>query len=527
MLFNSYTFAMFFAIFSALYWVLARRVRAQNVLIILGSFIFYGWWDVRFLVLVIVSIAADFLFGWGASGERNRTANISKSLAFLWGTSLTVVAIAGREATWILEWLAGYTAVLCLALFVFENKLGQQARRRAYMWASVTSNLGILGFFKYFNFFAGTFEQAASTVGWHLTPVELSIVLPVGISFYTFQTLSYVIDCYRGQQKPAAQLIEFSSFVSFFPQLVAGPIERARNLLPQFFARRTITLDRFSSGVWLFVWGLCKKVVIADNLAPVADMVFASPGSYASTDLLAGLLAFAFQIYCDFSGYSDMARGTARLLGFELSLNFNIPYIARTPSEFWQRWHISLSSWLRDYLYIPLGGNREGRWKSYRNLAITMLLGGLWHGANWTFIAWGAYHGSVLIVYRALGIDAKLAQSSGSKAIDMARDFFAVAVMSVILLFSWLLFRARSIDAVSSFLVGFAHLTHGDFEIWGFILPLIGGLVLVQTAQVWQKRLEIFGAMSGIPALTSRALVVYSIIFLAAQGSRQFIYFDF
>jgi alginate O-acetyltransferase complex protein AlgI len=527
MLFNSYTFAMFFAIFSALYWVLRPRVRVQNVLIILGSFVFYGWWDVRFLVLVIVSIAADFLFGWGASGERNRRVNILKSLVFLWSTSLIVVAIAGREATWILACLAGYTAVLGLALFVFENKLGETARRRAYMWASVTSNLGILGFFKYFNFFTNTFEQAAGTLGWRLTPVELSIVLPVGISFYTFQTLSYVIDCYRGQQKPASQIIEFSAFVSFFPQLVAGPIERARNLLPQFFARRSLSVDRFSSGVWLFVWGLCKKVVIADNLAPIADMIFASPRSYASTDLLAGLLAFAFQIYCDFSGYTDMARGTARLLGFELSLNFNIPYIARTPSEFWQRWHISLSSWLRDYLYIPLGGNREGRWKSYRNLAITMLLGGLWHGANWTFILWGAFHGSVLIVYRALGIDAKLAQSSGSKAIDTIRDTFAVAVMSVILLFSWLLFRARSMNAVSSFLVGFADLSRGDFSIWSVILPLIGGLLVVQTVQVWKKKLEIFGTMSGIPALTSRALVVYSIVFLAAHGSRQFIYFDF
>jgi len=527
MLFNSYTFAMFFAIFSALYWALARRVRAQNALIIIGSFVFYGWWDVRFLVLVIVSIAADFLFGWGAAGERNRARNICKSLGFLWGTSLIVVAIAGAEATWILACIAGYTAILCLALFVFENKLGERARRRAYMWASVTSNLGILGFFKYFNFFADTFEQAASTLGWQLTPVELSIVLPVGISFYTFQTLSYVIDCYRGQQKPASQLIEFSAFVSFFPQLVAGPIERARNLLPQFFARRTLSVDRFSSAVWLFVWGLCKKVVIADNLAPIADMVFKSPGSYASTDLIAGLLAFAFQIYCDFSGYSDMARGTARLLGFELSLNFNIPYIARTPSEFWQRWHISLSSWLRDYLYIPLGGNRHGKWKSYRNLAITMLLGGLWHGANWTFILWGAYHGSALIIYRALGIDSRLARSSGSRALDVARDCFAVGVMSVIVLFSWLLFRARSMDAVSSFLQGFAGLSLGDFSIWRLILPLIGGLILVQAVQVLQKRLEIFSAMSGVPALTSRALVVYSIVFLAAHGSRQFIYFDF
>lgn len=526
MLFNSYTFAIFFALFFGAYWLLRDRVRLQNILALVGSLVFYGWWDERFLILILVSIVTDYITGWGASGRRQRLRVVVEALVFLWVASAVVLAIAGPEAFWIAGWLVAFTFGM-IGIVAFVDRLDESSRRRAYLWVSVGLNLGILGVFKYFNFFAGELQSLAGQFGWELSPITLDVILPVGISFYTFQTLSYTIDIYRRKLEPTDRLIEFAAFVSFFPQLVAGPIERASNLLPQFFQRRRLTVDAATSAVWLFVWGLCKKVVIADNLSAVADPVFAAPEQYGSSALLAALIAFTFQIYCDFSGYSDMARGSARLLGFELMLNFNLPYFARTPSEFWQRWHISLSSWLRDYLYIPLGGNRLGPAGVYRNLALTMLLGGLWHGANWTFIAWGAFHGAILIVYRACSVDRWLAKSLGTRALNGLRDGAAITVMFILTVFGWLLFRAESMGDVAQFLVGIFAVTPSVETEWATVLPLVAGLISVQILQVMRRELEVFGSLGGVAGLTLRSLVGYSLVFLAAGGNQQFIYFDF
>ena len=526
MLFNSYVFAAFFAVFMAAYWAMRKHVAVQNGLIVLGSWVFYGWWDERFLILILVSIVTDYVCGWGAAGGRMPTAQTLKAFAFFWLSSVVVLGIAGADAYWIVYWLAGFTALLLAARSIFD-RLDETARRKSYLWLSVAVNLGVLGVFKYFNFFAAQLQQAVGTLGWELGPLTLNIILPVGISFYTFQTLSYTIDCYRRDVKATPHIVELAAYVSFFPQLVAGPIERAHRLLPQFFKQRSLSVEQFTSGVWLFLWGLCKKIVIADNLAVVADTVFAEPGAYGSGALLAGLLAFTFQIYCDFSGYSDMARATARLLGFELMLNFNIPYVARTPSEFWQRWHISLSSWLRDYLYIPLGGNRLGPWSIYRNLSLTMLLGGLWHGANWTFVAWGAYHGLILIIYRVFDVDRKLARPARSAGLGALRDTLSVCIMFALTVIGWLFFRASSITDLAVFAGGIAALQPGGLALWAEISPLILALILVQSIQIKRKELEVFASTPGIAGLTLKSLMAYSLLFLAAGGNQQFIYFDF
>ena len=343
MLFNSQVFLIFFVVVYGLYRLLPHRW--QNVLLLVSSYFFYGWWDWRFLTLIFLSTVIDYIAGG-------------------------IIYSAGPN----------------------------QRRRKAAVVVSMTSNLVILGFFKYFNFFADNLSAVLQYAGLPAFTRHLNIILPVGISFYTFQAMSYALDIYRGHLKPARSFLNFATFVAYFPQLVAGPIERASNLLPQIENPRTITRAGIESGAWLIFWGLFKKCVIADNLAVLVDGVFGATGATGATSLLA-LYAFAFQILCDFSGYSDIARGLARWMGVELMLNFNNPYAALNPKDFWSRWHISLSSWLRDYLYIPLGGNRKGRRRTYINLALTMLLGGLWHGAAWTFVTWGAFHGLLLVIY--------------------------------------------------------------------------------------------------------------------------------
>ncbi|MEC4985962.1 MAG: MBOAT family O-acyltransferase, partial [Oscillatoria sp. PMC 1076.18] len=273
-------------------------------------------------------------------------------------------------------------------------------RRKLLLTVSLLTNLSILGFFKYFNFFVDSLIQLFNWLGIAADPLTLNIILPVGISFYTFQTLSYTIDVYRGKLIPAKNLLDFAVYVAFFPQLVAGPIERAENFLPQVTHPRKLNLAQINAGLFLILWGYFKKVVIADNIGLIANAVFNDYTDYQGIDVIIGILAFTVQIYGDFSGYSDIARGISKLMGFELMVNFKLPFFALNPSDFWARWHISLSTWLRDYLYIPLGGNRQGTFNTYRNLGITMLLGGLWHGAAWNFVIWGAYHGLILIIYR-------------------------------------------------------------------------------------------------------------------------------
>lgn len=526
MLFNSWLFALFFALLFALYGLSRRSLRLQNILILVGSYVFYGAWDARFLLLIVVSTATDYLAGLGASGEHTQRRDLARALSFTALATGAVLALEGRESLWILGWVAGFAVAIC-ALVEGARHLSLPRRKSVFVWSSVVVNLGILGVFKYFNFFADSLADLASGMGLTLGRVELEIILPVGISFYTFQTMSYTLDAYRGRLRPTRDFLNLAAFVSFFPQLVAGPIERARNLLPQIERQRSVDLAALQSAAVLFLWGLFKKIVVADNLARLADPVFADPGSFASGDQIVALLAFTFQIYCDFSGYTDMARGLARALGFEIMLNFNLPYISRTPSEFWERWHISLSSWLRDYLYIPLGGNRGGALSTYRNLALTMLLGGLWHGASWTFVAWGAWHGLILIGYRVAGVDAWLADSRRSGLSAGLRDAALAALLFGLVVLGWLLFRAGSMTEAWIFVSTWITEPALGSERWVPMLKLLWPLLLVQWAQVHWRELEVLPKLPPILRFHVALIVVLSLLFLSAPGGQEFIYFDF
>ena len=393
------------------------------------------------------------------------------------------------------------------------------------MIASVVFNLGLLGVFKYFNFFADSFADFAGIFGWDPGFVTLNVILPVGISFYTFQTMSYTLDIHRRQMEPTADFIRFAAFVSFFPQLVAGPIERARHLLPQFAVPRAITWDNLQAGAMLFLWGFYKKVVIADNLAPISERVFSDPANAGPGEIFVGVLAFTFQIYCDFSGYSDMARGTARMLGFDLMLNFNMPYFARTPSEFWARWHISLSTWLRDYLYIPLGGNRLSPLLTYRNLMLTMLLGGLWHGAAWTFVAWGLFHGLILVIYRLAGADAALARVPASGPAGIALHGAAMALMFLLAMLSWIFFRAGDFADAWTMLAGF-WIIEPTWSL-GRVLFLIAPLVLLEIATRFSGRIQPWTDTPLFLRFNLVLFLVYASVFLGSTEGQNFIYFDF
>ena len=346
MLFNTFHFAYFFAILFPAYWILRKHYKAQNLLLLLAGYYFYACWEWRFLGLLIFSTVMDFACG--------------------------------------------------LAV----DRIEEPKKRKTFVAISMVLNLGMLGYFKYMNFFAASMQVALAKMGWNVPLWHIQVVLPIGISFYTFQSMSYVIDVYRKDIKPTKNLLEFATFVSFFPHLVAGPIMRPTTLLPQIQAPRKFNIDQIYQGAYLIFWGLTKKVVVADNLAPIVNDLF---GRWQTIDgglALLAIYAFAFQIYCDFSGYTDAARGIAKCLGIELALNFKLPYFATSPQEFWNRWHISLSKWLQDYLYIPLGGSRGGLFNTYRNLMLTMIIGGLWHGASWTFVIWGAYQGLILVGHR-------------------------------------------------------------------------------------------------------------------------------
>ena len=337
MLFNSLQFIAFFIIVYSLYLLFNHRW--QNYMLLAASYFFYGSWNWRFLSLILISTILDYFCG------------------------LAIDRQPGRK------------------------------RKKLFLIISVTGNLTILGFFKYFNFFAHDFQLILARFGIPTHPLVLNIVLPVGISFYTFQTMSYTIDIYRGEMRPTRRFLDLALFVAFFPQLVAGPIERAKHLLPQIIKPRLITPRQFREGLWLIYWGFFLKVFVADNLAGIVDRVFAGAETISGIEVLLGLYAFAFQILGDFAGYSSIAIGLARLMGIDIMTNFLFPYFVTNPRDFWKNWHISLSTWLRDYLYIPLGGNRRGRLMTYRNILITMLLGGLWHGAAWTFVIWGGVSG--------------------------------------------------------------------------------------------------------------------------------------
>lgn len=384
MLFNSQVFAVFFAAVFGAYWLLSKHLGARVWLLLVASYVFYGYWNWYLLALIFSSTAIDYVLGLaiGASTDPKR--------------------------------------------------------RKLFLIVSLVTNLGLLGFFKYWNFFAREASAALEALGLPGSLPVLQILLPVGISFYTFQTLSYTIDVYRGSLQPERSFPRFALFVSFFPQLVAGPIVRASDFLPQIGKPPRLKPAAFESGLALFFWGLAKKVLIADYLGrTLVDPFWAEPAGYGGWASAIGIYGYAFQIYGDFSGYSDMAIGTARMLGFELCENFNAPYRSASPREFWTRWHISLSSWLRDYLYVPLGGNRRGALITYRNLALTMLLGGLWHGASWMFVLWGAYHGAILIGDRLL--DLREPKS------ELAR-LLRIALMFQLTCLGWVFFRSATPD---------------------------------------------------------------------------------
>lgn len=523
MIFSNLEFFGFFAAFLPFYVLTFRRIGLRNALILLASYIFYGWWDTRFLALIAVSTAMDYVAGLAIAGERKRWDAVAKACGLVLVTAAAIVVLEPKSRLLVAGMSAGF-CVLLVGLVAALDNLPDWRRRRLFLAASVITNLGMLGAFKYFNFFAESFADFAALFGWTPGFVTLNVVLPVGISFYTFQTMSYTLDIYRNRLEPTSKIVSFAAFVSFFPQLVAGPIERAQNLLPQFFERRDITWDGVKSGAILFLWGFYKKAVIADNLAPISDQVFSNPQAFSPDQILAGVLAFTFQIYCDFSGYSDMARGVARIMGFELMLNFNMPYFSRTPSEFWRRWHISLSSWLRDYLYVPLGGNRYGSFATYRNLMLTMLLGGLWHGAAWTFVAWGFYHGVILVIYRLARIDGLLERIPVRSAIGLPMHLGAAAIMFVLAVYSWVFFRAEGFgDAF--YILG--HMYGFSIEAFRgvafYVLPLIAldlGARLTDRINVWDRApwYVVYNVV---------LFLLYAALLLSAARGQDFIYFDF
>ncbi|HAF30847.1 MAG TPA: membrane-bound O-acyltransferase family protein [Bacteroidales bacterium] len=394
MLFNSIDFAIFLPIVFVLYWFVSNKnLKLQNLLIVVASYFFYGWWDWRFLSLIFFSTIVDYSVGIGLSNEDNKT------------------------------------------------------KRRVLLWTSILVNLGFLGFFKYYNFFLDNFINAFSFFGTEIKANSLNIILPVGISFYTFQTLSYSIDVYNRKLEPTRDFIAFSAFVSFFPQLVAGPIERATNLLPQFYKYRKFDYYKAVDGLRQILWGLFKKIVIADNCAKYANLIFNHSSDYSGSTLVLGVLFFTFQIYGDFSGYSDIAIGTARLFGFNLMRNFAFPYFSRDIAEFWRRWHISLSSWFRDYLYIPLGGSKGGMWMKVRNTFIIFIVSGFWHGANWTFIVWGALNA---IYFLPLLLTNKnrtnLDIVSQGRIIPSLKEFSRMFLTFCLTVFAWIFFRAQNIE---------------------------------------------------------------------------------
>jgi len=577
MLFNSPVFAVFFIIVFSLYWLLRRSYRIQNVLLLAASYFFYGWWDVRFLVLIVISTVVDY--GCALSIQKGRLSSVQRLRAsvFVVVATFCFLGVNGRAldfatSGWrprlVVDWAHFLTAetahwwivlgvVLATGLvnlvYPFMVRLRSRRRETLFLVLSILANLTMLGFFKYFNFFTDTFQTMAESL-FGVAPAVwfLNVALPVGISFYTFQTMSYTIDVYRREMTANESLLEVAAYVSFFPQLVAGPIERGRHLLPQFHKRRIVSGADFREGTWLIFWGLYKKMVVADNMALIVDRAFepfSTIGSAFSVPddgmrLLVAVYAFAFQIYCDFSGYTDIARGTARLLGFDIMLNFNLPYLARNPSEFWRRWHISLSTWLRDYLYIPLGGNRHGAFNTYRNLILTMLLGGLWHGAAWTFVLWGALQGlwglarifpaRVQIPLRSTEPGAAPVNQTkrGRRSICMAPGlaFLQWLVMFHLVCLGWLIFRAQNMATIGIFLRSIFFRPHWSPEALASLRSLVfygWFLVLFQVVQAWTGDLQPQKRWPWIVRLNVWAFVVMSLLGLAAFGGHEFIYFAF
>ena len=476
MSFNSLAFIFFLPIVFLLYWQAFRFRRWQNGLVVVASYVFYGWWDWRFLGLI----------------------------AF----------------TSLLSYVGGVLT---------EHYNGQRRLQRAVCTACIIVNLLILGIFKYFNFFADSLCALLGLLGWQVDWSTLNVVLPVGISFYTFQALSYTIDVFRGQVRASRDVIEFFAYISFFPQLVAGPIERASHLLPQFRQERRFCYADAVDGCRQMLWGFFKKMVIADNCATVVNAVWADYDSQPSVMLMAGAVFFTFQIYCDFSGYSDIAIGCARLFGIRLMRNFNYPYFSRNIADFWRRWHISLMTWLRDYVYIPLGGNRNGRGHTLRNIFVVWAISGLWHGANWTFVCWGFYHAVLLTVYRRFKI-------------KPAGNLMSVCITFIFVVIGWVVFRAPTLNDAFGYLSRMLSLSKMNvsqllpqlMSMQSAVVTAVIGIALMTFVE-WQGRYGQHALQSIDNGLLGRCTflryafyVVLAMFTIAFAGSQsEFIYFQF
>jgi alginate O-acetyltransferase complex protein AlgI len=475
MVFNSIEFFIFLPIVLGLYWMSKRR--AQNVLLLGASYVFYGWWDYRFLSLIVISTLMDFFFARAIHGSRT------------------------------------------------------EKNRKTWLLASLGVSLGILGFFKYFDFFADSAVGLLNAVGLSADAATISIVLPVGISFYTFQTMSYTFDVFRRRIEPERNLISFAVYVAFFPQLVAGPIERAQHLLPQIQSerRRPTPLDLWT-GSWLILVGLFQKVVLADGLAKLVQERFADPSAHGALSLLIGVYAFSIQIYGDFAGYSSIARGTSRLFGIELMRNFEQPYLSTNITQFWRTWHISLSTWLHDYLYVPLGGNQRGRRRTYINLMLTMLLGGLWHGAAWGFVVWGGLHGIYLAAHRALGAH----EARGRPAPPGFRDLWRVIATFHLVAFTWIFFRADTVGQAWQYLVGLGRVGRlaapGQLHL-GAAAALVLVMMSLSFAIDWidrnRYRLQPLTSWSPIHLGVAAGLMITGLLVFGGQTPTPFIYFQF
>ena len=488
MLFNSITFAIFMPIVFALYWfVFQRNLKVQNFFVIVASYVFYGWWDWRFLLLIVFTSFCS------------------------WYCGLFMQHVDNQQNT---------------------NKRPFYLSRKFLNVSNIVLNLGILGVFKYYNFFIESFVSAFASVGIHLQSHTLNIILPVGISFYTFQALSYSIDVYKRKIEPTKDMLAFFAFIGFFPLLVAGPIERATNLLPQFYVKRTFTYEKAVDGMRQILWGLFKKIVIADNCATYVNMVFNNYSDQTGSALLLGAVFFAFQIYGDFSGYSDIAIGTARLFGISAMRNFNFPYFSRDIAEFWRRWHISLTTWFRDYVYIPLGGSRVSKAKVVRNTFIIFLVSGFWHGANWTFIIWGAFHALLFLPLILLGKNRKNTDTvAEGKLFPNLREVYQMILTFFLVLIGWVFFRADSIGQAFEYFSGMCQFDT-FLAFYQMFTMKEGWLILVMLAVEWIGRKNQFGleklGTSWKPIY--RHAMYYFIILLIClfTGKEQvFIYFQF
>ena len=477
MIFNSFEFFLFLGIVFSIYWfLLHKKTKLQNLFLLIVSYIFYGWWDYRFLSLILLSTIVDFSIG--------------------------------------------------IAL----SKAQKEKQRRFLLALSLCVNLGLLGFFKYFNFFIENFILLFDSLGVSLQASTLNIILPVGISFYTFQTLSYTIDVYRRNLEPTKDFVLFASFVSFFPQLVAGPIERATNLIPQFERDRHFDYHQATDGLKQILWGLFKKVVIADNCGPYVDYIFENYDTLDSSTLVIGAVLFAFQIYGDFSGYSDIAIGTAKLFGFQLMTNFKYPYFSRDIAEFWRRWHISLSTWFRDYIYIPLGGSRVETSKQIKNVFIIFLVSGFWHGANWTFIVWGAINAVYFLPLMLSKQNRKNLNSINTSSIfPSLREFTNILLTFAITCFAWIFFRALNINHAGHYIQNIFDYTRNTEVInIGIDLYLLIGLLLFIEWMGRDKEHPIkFQTMKQPFRFLIYSFLGYMVVAFFQTNNQEFIYFQF